>query len=380
NGNLTISNTNFNNNTPNQDGGAILNNNGNLTISNTNFNNNTANNYGGAICNYGDIIVNSSSFINNNATTGGAIYNNVNANILLISNVMSGNNATLGCEIYNLGNINATYLSYLGNSTILANNNSYVVLFAILTDDNGNFITGQNISFYVNGEFVVNVSSIEGYANISYLINNPLGGVVHVTGSYPGSNNLIVNNGELLLFTTVNSSIKLDKSNYEVNDLVKGNITIVNTGNNTAFNVTVNVTYPSDFVLNSTNITVSHGYYDPTNQNWYIGNLASDEEATMTFTGKFTKTGKYTHTITISGNNFNNNTNTANTTITNKTKPETETEQNSTQKPNPNPKPIQEPNPTPNNNNINMKTTGIPLFMLLIALILAIIPTKRRKN
>ncbi|MGL4669042.1 MAG: hypothetical protein ACRCVG_00390 [Methanobacteriaceae archaeon] len=410
-----ITNSNFINNSAKVSGGAISNNARNLSVIGSNFTNNTANNglggaiyavnpsgisnissctllnnsaaYGGAIYNNGvNLSAEGSNFSANVATVnGGAIYNN--KTMILISNVMEDNIATLGYEIYNMGKINSVYLTYLRNSTIMVNNNTIVILFATLTDDKGNLITGQMVSFYVNNTFKGNITSIEGYVDITYLVNGSKGIVVPVTGSYPGSTDLKVSKGELLFFanTTVDSSIALDNNTYNINSTVNGNIAVLNNGPNTAFNVTVNVTYPSDFVLNSTNIVVSTGIYDTTTNTWFIGDLDPDEEATMTFTGKFTEAGNHTISIKTTGDNFNSSTDSVTAIVKSKPKPNPEPEPEPTPDPKPKPKPTPEPQPEPKhkkvvNNKVSMQSTGIPVFVLLITLILAIIPIKRRKN
>ncbi|RBQ23018.1 hypothetical protein ALNOE001_13050 [Candidatus Methanobinarius endosymbioticus] len=133
-------------------------------------------------------IVNS-IFTNNTAYNyGGSIFNGVNGtynidNMSISSNVMNGNRAGLGNEVYNMGNITVLNLTYLANTTIKVKNGNNILLFVNLTDDIGNLITGQNISFYVNGIFIGNGTVIEGKVNLTYRVNNNPG-IVPVSGTY----------------------------------------------------------------------------------------------------------------------------------------------------------------------------------------------------
>ncbi|KZX14501.1 putative outer membrane protein pmp11 precursor [Methanobrevibacter cuticularis] len=354
--NMNITNSNFINNTAYASGGAIFNNIGNMNVTISNFTNNIATNDGGAIFNnMGNMNVTISNFRNNIATNeGGAIFND--GSMLLSGNLMSGNVAALGQMIYNNAEIGVLNLTYLNNETVIIGNNTQTILFATLTDDMGNTVTGQNISFYVNGTFIGNETSIEGRAEIPYLVNHGIGAVT-VNGNYTGHNGfgIVINDGQLLIVTDTNviGTITLDKDEYDVNETVNGNINVVNEGSNTAYDVVVDVNFPSEFVLNPASVVVSQGYYDPIANVWYIGDLTPGQEVTMSFTGKFTKAGTYTISITASGSNFNTTTDSATALVTEEPIP---------------------PTPTPNNNTnssakATMKTTGIPINLILLVLL-----------
>ena len=365
--NMSLDNSNFTNNTANIYGGAIYNTGANWSVSNSNLIDNNAVNHGGAIYNNGiNTSVISSNFINNTASIGGGIFNN--QTMMVSGNIMEGNIAsTLGNEIYNNGSMGILNLTYLNNSTVTIKNNTSVILNATLTDDMGNLVTGQNISFFVNGTFVGNAEAIEGVANINYIINQGAG-IVPVTGDYAGHPefDIILRNGQLLIVAnnTVTSEIILDKDVYQINETVQGKITITNTGNNTATNVTTKVNFPSNFVLNSGSIVVSHGTFDPTTNIWSIGDLAPGEVATMTFTGKFITAGESTISLETSGDNFE--TSTASVTAL--------VEQTPTPPTPPKPRPRPPSNETTNISSVTsatMKETGIPIIILLILLISA---------
>ncbi|RBQ23048.1 hypothetical protein ALNOE001_11710 [Candidatus Methanobinarius endosymbioticus] len=76
-----------------------------------------------------------------------------------------------------------------------------VILYALLTDDMGNTITGQKISFYVNGTLVgFATSNNDGEAMIIFRVNNSMRpAVVPVIGDYGGHTGYPINilNGEL---------------------------------------------------------------------------------------------------------------------------------------------------------------------------------------
>ncbi|MBZ9570049.1 right-handed parallel beta-helix repeat-containing protein [Methanobrevibacter sp. TMH8] len=207
--NFKLTNCTFINNTADI-GGAIYNQCNSSTITNSNFIANNALNRGGAIGNVNNLTVTDSNFTDNTASNhGGAIYNNVNSNISVLRNIMSGNSANLGQMIYNNGTISVLNLIFIDNSTWVVKKGSTIILNATLTDDMGNTITGQNISFYVNGSLVGSVESIEGYANITYLVNGVEGIILPVNGSYNGIGNypIVINNGELLIQLLTNSTI-----------------------------------------------------------------------------------------------------------------------------------------------------------------------------
>lgn len=107
-------------------------------------------------------------------------------------NIMKNNTTTtLGDVIYNLDSIGILNLTYLDNSTHIVIFGENVTLYATLVDDMANPITGQNIIFYVNGIFVGNVTSIEGFANLTFTAIIP--GTVPVNSIYEGTGDCLIN-------------------------------------------------------------------------------------------------------------------------------------------------------------------------------------------
>jgi hypothetical protein len=104
-----------------------------------------------------------------------------------------------------------------------------VTVYVTLTDDMGNTITGQDISFYVDGMFIANVTSIEGEANVTYLVTQDPVSVLPVTGEYAGIGeySIVLKNGALLIpKTPTNINIDIAK-NFKVgqNTVLKSRLT-----------------------------------------------------------------------------------------------------------------------------------------------------------
>ncbi|MBZ9570361.1 hypothetical protein KQY27_02230 [Methanobrevibacter sp. TMH8] len=306
---VLVSGSRFINNSATNYGGAIYNNaNNNVIINNSDFSQNKAN-YGGAFYNAGDAKITRSNFISNLANYGGGIYNS-NGNYLIVSaNTMFSNIANdLGNEIYNNGNMGILNLKYLNNSNIIVNNNSQITLYATLTDDMGNPVTGQTVSFLIDGLSVGYSIFIEGAAELTYFVNLNTENAL-VNGLYLGSgNNINILNGMLRITSTseVGGNLTLNQTEYFVNDTIKGVINVINNGPNHVYNVNVKINLPAWFNINKNDIIVSQGYYDDITGIWYIGDLVSTARAMMEFTGEFTQKGQGILSIDISGDNFNN--------------------------------------------------------------------------
>ncbi|MDR0911351.1 MAG: hypothetical protein LBM96_01955, partial [Methanobrevibacter sp.] len=195
--NFNIINSSFINNSAGGAGGAIYSNSNNSFISNSTFTGNTyiegkdVNTFNGsAIYNAGNnLSLRNNKFIDNVGGIG-TIYNS--NNLSLSNNAMIGNTATLGQMIYNAGTIGVLNLTYMGNKTVNVKPGSSVVLNATLTDDMGNTVTGENITFFVNGTAIGNVTAIEGIATLNYNANTA--GIVPVSGDYEGHNGFPINN------------------------------------------------------------------------------------------------------------------------------------------------------------------------------------------
>ncbi|MDR2967583.1 MAG: hypothetical protein LBU74_06510 [Methanobacteriaceae archaeon] len=235
-----IMNSNFTNNTA-QFGGAIYNQCNSSTIINSKFSNNNASNRGGAIYNIGNLSVTNSNFENNLASYyGGAIYNNGFMGVF--NNTMKGNFADLGQMIYNNGNMGILNLTYLKNSTIKVVKGQIVTLYATLTDDMGNTVTGQSISFMVNGTSIGSANSVEGYASINYTVPD-FEDLLPVSGDYAGHTNyqIILLNGQLRAAIETNSTINTP-NNVKVGQKINITGTATDKNGNPIANTIITVT------------------------------------------------------------------------------------------------------------------------------------------
>ena len=238
--NFSVFNSNFTNNSASYRGGAIHDKGANSTVAKCTFIDNIANeggaifsdstaenfnidssifinnsaDRGGAICNhFGDnISVTSSNFTNNSAYfAGGAIENR--GNMSVSGNTMTGNNAAiLGHVIYNDGNMTNLILTYLDNTTKQVLNNTPYTIYATLTDDMGNPVTGGNITF--DNPLIDSVTSVEGQVSITRTFTSL--GIIPVIGAY--SNNglypITIRGGQIQIVSkfTTNSTINVISS------------------------------------------------------------------------------------------------------------------------------------------------------------------------
>ncbi|WP_409199508.1 Ig-like domain repeat protein [Methanobrevibacter sp. DSM 116169] len=297
-------------------GGAIHNTGTGFTISENNyFINNTAKRFGGAVYNRGDnfIINGSNVLIDNNAINGGAIYiYEKNSKIIGNNNFINNTATTSGNTIYNNGNLilsNSTIVGFehviynagnlfLENNimnlnkievifnagtitssvilTILENKTKYVLpnemvnITGILTDDNGNIIVNQKVTFKIDSTSLETTNYKDGIYYAPYTANQI--GKFIVNGTYVGSNNVTPKIGILEVKNQIN--LDINTSNITYGDSVKVNITITP---NTSGNVTI--------FINGTN----NGTYDLNNGKYQhiLNNL---------------DVGKYNITVVYNGN------------------------------------------------------------------------------
>ncbi|MGL6298861.1 MAG: hypothetical protein ACRC1M_06830 [Methanobacteriaceae archaeon] len=202
----------------------------------------------------------------------------------------------------------------------------------------GNLTKGETVSLTFEGRF----AKIGNYTFDIFVSGDNFNSSVD-----DDSVRVVINN----VNTSVVGSIVLDKDVVKVNETVRGSIVVRNTGNNTAFGVVVvKVKFPNNWVLGSMGVP-SKGKFDSTTNTWYVGDLAPGEEATLSFTGKFIKVGNYTFNIDVSGSNFDSSSDSDSIKVKNGSKPS----------PVPSPKPVSA-------NGVSMENTGIPFFVLVLAL------------
>ena len=195
---------------------------------------------------------------------------------------MTGNTAGLGQMIYNNGSMGILTLIYLSNSTVKTSKGSNVTVYATLTDDMGNTVTEQDISFYIDGVLIANVPSVEGKANTTYLVTQGPGSVFPVTGDYAGHDgySIVLKNGELLI-PKIPTSITIDvPKNLKVgqNTTLKGKLT--DKDGNSIANATV------DFYVDGKK----------------VGSAVTDENGIAILNYTFTKAGNYNVQAKYAGN------------------------------------------------------------------------------
>ena len=223
--------------------GAVIYNNGNVTIKDSEFNNNTAGNGGVNYNNRGNIDITDSNFNNNTANRGGVNYNsNGNMNITN-SNFTSNNAVDISGVNYNEGNMTIT------NSTF--NNNTARHSGAIYNDINGN-LSINKVFFYNNFDTSnITISSHGLLVMRNILISNDYGSILVESDINFRSpiENTVMSYEEVVKFKTSTDDIYNITRN---NNFVETIGIFTKTGNQT-----VNIEYPS---YNDENNTIKLNY------------------------------------------------------------------------------------------------------------------------
>ena len=226
-GTIDISNSNFINNTATVEAGAI----GfepaytkiTATVYGTNFINNTAGVDGGAIYSNGDLRISDSDFDNNKAQKADIIYSNING-LLNINGNNYSNYTENKAPIINLAGIETissdggVIITVLDNKTVNVCYGDVVTLHAIITVD-GVLVANQDLSFSVyNGEDVV-VCKANSLLNGSYVATYKINDVINKTVSivYDGPE-VHINTG-ILNVSKANPDLTVGALNITVGDL-----------------------------------------------------------------------------------------------------------------------------------------------------------------
>ena len=226
-GTIDISNSNFINNTATVEAGAI----GfepaytkiTATVYATNFINNTAGVDGGAIYSNGDLRISDSDFDNNKAQKADIIYSNING-LLNINGNNYSNYTENKAPIINLAGIETissdggVIITVLDNKTVNVCYGDVVTLHAIITVD-GVLVANQDLSFSVyNGEDVV-VCKANSLLNGSYVATYKINDVINKTVSivYDGPE-VHINTG-ILNVSKANPDLTVGALNITVGDL-----------------------------------------------------------------------------------------------------------------------------------------------------------------
>ena len=226
-GTIDISNSNFINNTATVEAGAIrfepaytkI----TATVYATNFINNTAGVDGGAIYSNGDLRISDSDFDNNKAQKADIIYSNING-LLNINGNNYSNYTENKAPIINLAGIetissdSGVIITVLDNKTVNVCYGDVVTLHAIITVD-GVLVANQDLSFSVyNGEDVV-VCKANSLLNGSYVATYKINDVINKTVSivYDGPE-VHINTG-ILNVSKANPDLTVGALNITVGDL-----------------------------------------------------------------------------------------------------------------------------------------------------------------
>ena len=226
-GTVDISNSNFINNTATVEAGAI----GfepaytkiTATVYGTNFINNTAGVDGGAIYSNGDLRISDSDFDNNKAQKADIIYSNING-LLNINGNNYSNYTENKAPIINLAGIETissdggVIITVLDNKTINVCYGDVVTLHAIITVD-GVLVANQDLSFSVyNGEDVV-VCKANSLLNGSYVATYKINDVINKTVSIVYDGPEVHINTAILNVSKANPDLTVGALNITVGDL-----------------------------------------------------------------------------------------------------------------------------------------------------------------
>ena len=226
-GTVDISNSNFINNAATVEAGAIgfepIYTKITATVYGTNFINNTAGVDGGAIYSNGDLRISDSDFDNNKAQKADIIYSNING-LLSINGNNYSNYTENKAPIINLAGIETissdggVIITVLDNKTVNVCYGDVVTLHAIITVD-GVLVANQDLSFSVyNGEDVV-VCKANSLLNGSYVATYKINDVTNKTVSivYDGPE-VHINTG-ILNVSKANPDLTVGALNITVGDL-----------------------------------------------------------------------------------------------------------------------------------------------------------------
>ena len=159
------------------------------------------------------------------------------------SNVVTPNG---GKEIYNNKIVYVANLTYLDNTTVRISRGQTIELWATITDDMANTITGKNVTFIVNGINIGSAEAIEGFAKLNYYVNLNMG-LYPVFGNYTGRGNkpIVLRNGTLEVVDVKFNVTKIsDKTIANVGENLTYTIVVTNKGSSVANGVVVEELIP----------------------------------------------------------------------------------------------------------------------------------------
>lgn len=287
-------------------GGAVYfynNRNGVNTVFDSNRIFNTTADVGGAIYAHSITTLSNNLFNNVTAITGGAIYNDLN--LTVENNTVIDSKAELGRDIYNIGSIGTSYLTFIDAKSIAAEYGDAILIFANLTDDMGNTITGQNITASINGNDY-SLEAVEGTVKFNYTVDFMTGEKI-VNGTYDGSKleKTVIKTGLIRINPPVLSIIKtVDDKIYYGGDTVVYNVIVNNTGKGKAINVVIRDDLPLGLIL--INTTSNKG--NLTGNVWQIDQLEVGEIVNISYVCTISSEGMITNVAVVNCDNADENT------------------------------------------------------------------------
>lgn len=176
-----------------------------------------------------------------------------------------------GNVIYNNGQIVFLILLLWVIRTVFYSSSNIVSIFATLTDDMGNPITGQNILFYIHGANVINVTAVEEIVKFIYIFVLESEYLIH--GTYDGIRNFtIIIFDEIIAYKSdIGPNLSLNKDKIEI----------------TESDLKIVVKLPDNFVLD---FVPDDAVYDASldTLTWFIDTMVLGEFIVFDFVGYFT--------------------------------------------------------------------------------------------
>ena len=272
------------------------------TVFNSNKIYNASADIGGAVYTHSFARLSNNIFENTTARIGGVIYNDMELTVK--NNTITDSKAELGRDIYNVGKIGVSYLTFIDARNITAEYADVILIFANLTDDMGNTITGQNISVAINNNNY-SLPSVEGKISFNYTVDFMNGERV-VNGTYDGSNleKTVIKSGLIRINPPVLSIIKtVEDKRYYDGDNVIYTVIVNNTGKGKAINVVVKDILSKGLKL--INTTSNKGKF--IDDVWKIDELEIGEIINITYTCLLTSDGLIKNEAIVSCDNADEN-------------------------------------------------------------------------
>ena len=203
--------------------------------------------------------------------------------------------------------------SNISISDMNGTNKNSTNLNATLTDEKGNPIAGQKVTFSVNGTDIGSATTnSKGIASLDYTPASS--GKFTVTASFSGSDDYLssTSNGTLTVAPSAYLYLKVtsSKSNLSVGETSLLKYKLGNSGSDTAYNVTVSFAIPDGLEFVTASVDVGNWTYNSTTRSliWTLDSVPVGDPY-LNITVKPLASGSYTVVPTITSATYNGNTN-----------------------------------------------------------------------